>query len=112
MSVTVDFTVRAGTLLEKITGTLLKPDGTAYSLAGKTVKFVMRHPEEFADSVNASATVLVEASGTVEYAWTAGQTILFTPGYHYGQWEIYSAGVLQATVPSGSYLVIEVTPAL
>lgn len=64
----------------------LTVDGTAFDLSGSTVKFKMRAVGSATLKVNAAATVVSAAAGTVRYDWASADTD--TAGDYLGWWEV------------------------
>jgi hypothetical protein len=60
--------------------------GTYANLAGATVRFQMRRPNDKRFTVNAAATVTDAANGMVRYTWSAND--LSVPGDYIVQWEV------------------------
>jgi hypothetical protein len=76
-----------------ITATLTV-DGVALNLSGSTVRFQMRKEDDKRFTVNAAATIVSAAAGTVRYQW--GTNDLAVPGEYYVQWEVtYPTGRVQ-----------------
>jgi hypothetical protein len=69
-----------------ITETIKNADGTAHDLTGQTVKFKMRAVRSSTLKVNAAATVVSAAAGTVRYDWQAAD--VDTAGQYLVWWEV------------------------
>jgi hypothetical protein len=69
-----------------ITETILNDNGTAHNLTGQTVKFKMRAVGSATKKVNAAATVVSAAAGTVRYDWAALD--VDTAGQYLVWWEV------------------------
>lgn len=95
-----DWTMRQNDRLPSIAATLKDATGAAIDLTGATVKFQMNAVVGGANKVNASATVVTAASGTVQYDWAAGDTD--TSGEYTGCWEITFSNGKKLTCPNGS----------
>src|SRR5262245_7869430 len=94
-----DWTMRQNDRLPSIAATLKNADGTAIDLTGATVKFQMNSAAGV-NKINTAATVLVAASGTVQYDW--GATDTDTAGEYVGCWEITFGSGKKTTCPNGS----------
>lgn len=73
--------------------------------AASGVKFLMRRTTTGTVKVNAAATIVVAAAGTVSYAWAAAD--LDTVGDYYVEWEI-TYGTRTLTVPASGYDTVRV----
>ena len=100
-----DFYIKAGDRWPTLDATLTDADGTAIDLSGATVKFVMGTVGGTA-KINADATVVSAAAGTVRYSWAAGDTT--TPGTYHGEFVVTLATALEITFPSDGYITIEI----
>ena len=69
--------------------------GSNANLAGATVKFQMRRPDDKRFTVNGAATVNDAANGLVSYVWGAND--LSVAGTYYVQWEVTWADSSQQT---------------
>ena len=77
-----------------IAGTLERPDGTVVVLTGATVRFHLRAQGASATKVDAAATVVSGAAGSVKYDWQTGDTD--TAGYFEAEWEVtFSDGSIE-----------------
>lgn len=74
-----------------ITDTILNPDGSPKNLAGATVRFRMRPAHASTLTVDAGATVVVPAAGTVSYQMLVGDTA--SAGRYAGWWQVTIGGV-------------------
>ena len=98
------FQIKQGDRLPYLNATLVDSDGVAVNLTGASANFLMRN-EAGTVVVNASASVVSAAAGTVRYIWAAGDTA--TVGEYNAEFEITSDG-LKRTFPSAGYLRIKV----
>jgi hypothetical protein len=100
------FTIKQGDRLPVIEATLAGADGAA-DLTGATVKFLMRSKGAGATVlVDAAATVVGAALGTVLYDWAEGDTD--TTGTHQAEWEVTFASGKKQTFPNDGYTSVKV----
>lgn len=78
----------------------IEVDGVALNLTGATVKFKMREIGSSTLKVDASATIVSAAAGTVSYAPAAAD--VDTSSLYMGWWEVTSGGLTQDT---GEFIV-------
>ena len=83
------------------TATLKDGLGAVTNLTGATLKFLMRNRRTKAVKVNAVATVVSAALGTVSYAWAA--TDLDTVGVYDVEIEVTFSDATVETFPTGSF---------
>lgn len=84
----------------------LTADSTAVDLTDATVRF---HMQDTAGTVkvDAAATLVVAASGTVKYVWAAADTD--TGGWFKAEWEVtFSDGTVR-TFPNPGYTNVRIT---
>lgn len=93
-----DWGIKQGDTTPAIAAILKDADGTVINLSGCTVKFHMRS-KHGAVTVNAAATIVDAATGSVSYTW--GATDTDTAGDYEIEWEITDASSKVATVPTG-----------
>lgn len=105
----MNFTLKENDTKPILTAVLQYADGTALDLTGASVYFVMRDRHGIV-KVMGNATILVPASGKVEYQWQKGDTD--TEGPYEAEFVVmYPDGFVQ-TVPSDGYLAVRVLPQL
>lgn len=95
--------MKKGDRLPKLEATLQLDSGDPVSLVGATVRFRMAESPTATAKVDAAATVVSAAAGTVEYEW--GATDTDTAGTYLAEWEVTIGGLTQ-TVPSRDFLRI------
>jgi hypothetical protein len=61
-------------------------DQSVVDLTGSAVRFQMRKPDDRRFTVNAMATIVNPAAGTVTYSWATND--LSVPGEYVVQWEV------------------------
>lgn len=89
-----------------IAGTLERPDGTAVDLTGATIRFHMRVKGSGTAKVDAAATIVSAAAGSVKYDWQSGDTD--TAGFFQAEWEVtYSDGTIE-TFPNYEFQEIQI----
>lgn len=73
-------------------------------LTGASVRFQMRRPDDDRYTVNAAATVVDAAQGTVSYSW--GVRDLSVPGEYDAQWEVtFPDGKIQTNAVANRIMV-------
>lgn len=103
-SPTYDYNVKQGDTGD-VSATLKRND-VAYDLTGATVRFHMRRSGAAATKVDAAATIVTAADGTVLYSWQAGDTD--QPGVYEVEWEVTEAGGDILTFPNGGYSTLRI----
>jgi len=110
-----DFQIRAGDRLPAISATvtdgrptLTSPQGSPVDLSGASVRFVMVALDSGTLAVDAKATVVDAAAGTVRYDWAEGDTD--AAGAYLGEWQITFADGRRLTVPNGDAIDIMAVP--
>lgn len=101
-----DLTIRQGDTLPVLTQQILDPFGGVFDLTGCTVRFVMRATNGSTPTVSAAATVLTAKSGTVQYAWSASDTV--ATGIFAGTFQVTTADSGTYTYPNDGYLEISI----
>lgn len=111
-----DFTIRQGDTKPIFTYTLTAADGTAVDLTGATVLFSMRKQPNYSyvtvplAFVSGACTLVSAALGQIAYHWQPGDTA--TVGWYNAVFAVTFQDGTVETFPTGSFLTVEVTPAL
>jgi len=101
-----DFAIKSFDRLPSIQADL-KSGGVAIDLTTATsVKFIMKTIQGNTIKVNAAANIVNAATGTVRYDWTALDTN--TPGSYQAEFEITWATAKKQTVPTLTYITVDV----
>jgi hypothetical protein len=102
-----DFKIRRGDTLPTFTATIVDGSGNAVNLTGGTVTFVARLLTATSPSINAAATIVTPATGSVSYTPTATDTSV--AGQYMVEWHYTLAGGAKGTYPADGYqeLLIE-----
>jgi hypothetical protein len=100
-----DFYIKKNDTLPLLTATLKDADGVAVNLTGSAVKFHMRLGNAVA-KVNATATIVSAAAGTVKYIWVTGDTD--TKGVYSGEWQVTFGDGTILTFPNKDYFSVEI----
>lgn len=104
------FKMKKGDLVPALTATLTQAVGlvpaTPIDLTTATaVKFAMKARGATANKVDAAATIVSAAAGTVKYQWVGTDTD--TAGFYIAEWQItWPAG--KQTVPGSGYDLIQI----
>lgn len=99
------FKMKRNDTYRELSGTCLDPSGSAVDLTGATVRFHMLNDDD-ETVVDAAATLVVAANGTVKYTWAADDTDV--AGGFRGEFEVtYSGGAIE-TFPNTSYIPIRI----
>ena len=82
-------------------------DNDAIDLTNATCRFHMRKIGSTTVSVDEAAQIVTEATGIVQYNWTASDTA--TVGSYQGEFEVtYTDGTIE-TFPNNGYIRVEIT---
>lgn len=115
MASKADFTMQAHDRLPVIRGNAKSAGKPIDLTTAQSVKFIMRSADDSwrpifagAAKVNAAAVIVTPAtSGDLEYQWAVGDAA--TPGMYVGQFQIiWTAGSKPQTVPTESYITIQI----
>ena len=101
---TADYVVKQGDTANTLNAALTYNDGTAVNLTGATVKFVMRAYTAANPAINAAATIVTPAAGTVSYTFTAADTA--TAGTYEAVFQVTFSGGTTQTFPTDGTLEI------
>lgn len=80
--------------------------GSVVNLTSATVRFIMKD-DEGTEKVNAVATIVDAAAGTVKYEWVTGDTD--TAGLFISEFEVTFADSTIETFPNVDYIRISIT---
>jgi len=109
-----DFVIKQNCLEPDLEATLKDASGTGIDLTAATgVRFHMRKKGASTAKVDAAATIVTAASGSVKYSWASGDTDTY--GAYYGEFEITWNTGEKEIVPNDEddkYIDIEVLEAL
>lgn len=97
-----DYFVKQGNTSPAFTATVTDINGNVVNLTGGSVKFVMRAMTAVGTTVNATATIVSGAAGTVSYTPTATDTA--TAGTYMVEWQYTLAGGATGTFPVDGWL--------
>ena len=98
-------TIKQGDLYPPIEATLSDANG-AVDLTGASVRFIMLRRRGRVELVNADATIMDAATGSIRYQWVAGDTD--EVGDHLAEFEVTFADTRVATWPNGGHLIVSV----
>lgn len=104
-----DFHLKAGDLLPALTAALKDGNGAPIDLTGATVTFRMRKRGATALTVDAAASVVSAAAGTVRYDWLSGDTDAH--GLYDAEFRCELAGGRE-TVPNDRYITVRIQSVL
>lgn len=100
-----DFTIKRRDTLPPIAATLADADGPI-DLTGATVRFHLRNINGTSTVVDAAATVVSAAAGTVRYDWTVDDTA--TAGNYVAEWEITFGDGTEMTCPNTGHTSVAI----
>lgn len=103
----MSFQIKRGDTLPALECIIQAPTGTALSLAGATVKFLMKARTGGALKVDRAAVIVDPTAGHVKHDWQAADTD--TAGGYFGEFEVTWSGGGKQTYPRADYLRIEIT---
>jgi len=107
-SLPVHFHIMEGLTYPDLDATIVDEDGNAVPLTGGSVVFYLQAQDDGAMKINgAAATIVVAASGTVRYTFTAANTN--EPGDYWG-WFVATIGANVIGSPDPLRPVVHVTP--
>jgi hypothetical protein len=86
--------------------TLQDASGNAINLVGASVRFHMRSVMGGNPVVDAAATVVNAAAGTVRYSWISADTN--TVGSYQAEFQVTYADASVETFPNDSYIAVEI----
>ena len=102
----MSFYIKQNDTVPSLRADLRDGDNAAIDLTGASVKFIMRAIGGNTAVINASASIVSEAGGTVQYNWQVGDTA--TIGSYQAEFEVtYSGGTVE-TFPNDGYIRIEI----
>ena len=101
------FYIKQNDTSPSMAATLKDANDAAIDLTGATVRFHMRAVGASQVTVDAAATLVTPASGTVRYDWQADDTD--TVGSYQAEFEVtYADGSIE-TFPNDGYIRVEIT---
>jgi len=100
-----DFFIKRNDTSPAIQATLQDSAGSAVSLVGATVKFIL-YDYAANEIVNAAATVTDAANGVVQYNWQAADTA--AAGFYRAEFEVTYADSTVETFPNYEYININI----
>ena len=104
---TTPFYLKTGDTSPALSVTLKDADGNAVDLTGATVVFNMNNEDDEQVIDRGACTILVAASGTVKYSWSAADTA--TAGYYTAEFEVTYSDTTVETFPNRGYLEVQIT---
>lgn len=100
-----DFYLKRGDTGPTISAVLSDPAGVV-DLTGATVRFKMRLSDSGAIVVNAVATIVSAAAGSVSYGWEAADTAV--AGTYLAEWEVTFGNGEVITFPNDGHLHVKI----
>jgi hypothetical protein len=102
-----DYSIKSHDRLPPIQAVISSGGAEPLDLTDATsVTFIMRNKSGGTAKVNAAATVVDAAGGTVRYDWAEGDTD--TPGSYQAEWQITWGDGLQQTAPTLTYHSVDI----
>ena len=102
----MSFKIKENDTTPSLRASLLNGSGDPVDLIGATVRFYMRLMGSNSTTIDASASVISEASGIVQYDWVAGDTA--DVGSYQAEFEVtYPDGNIE-TFPNANYIGVEI----
>lgn len=101
-----DWTIKQADSAPTFSDTLTWNTGAAVDLTGASVKFVMRSRTATSPAVNATATIVTAAAGTVSYTPSASDTA--TAGHYTSYWTVTFANAVVQRFPTVGFNTVEV----
>ena len=101
------FYIKENDTVPSIRATLQNGSGTAVDLVNATVRFHMRAIGSTTATIDASASIISEAGGVVQYNWQAGDTA--DVGSYQAEFEVTYPDSTVETFPSSGYIRVEIT---
>ena len=103
----MSFYIKQNDTVPSLRAALKNGSGDAVDLTGATCQFHMRPIGSTTITVDASAQIVTEATGIVQYNWIAADTD--TVGSYQAEFEVtYSDGTIE-TFPNNGYIRVEIT---
>lgn len=103
----MSFYIKQNDTVPSLRAALENGSGDAVDLTGATCQFHMRPLGSTTITVDASAQIVTEATGIVQYNWIAADTD--TVGSYQAEFEVtYSDGTIE-TFPNNGYIRVEIT---
>ena len=103
----MSFYIKQNDTVPSLRAALENGSGTAVDLTGATCQFHMRGIGATSVTVDATAQIVNEATGIVQYNWVADDTD--TVGSYQAEFEVtYSDGTIE-TFPNNGYIRVEIT---
>lgn len=102
----MSFKIKENDTTPSLRASLLNGSGDPVDLLGTTVRFYMRLMGSNSTTIDASASVISEANGIVQYDWVDGDTA--DVGSYQAEFEVtYSDGNIE-TFPNANYIGVEI----
>ena len=102
----MSFKIKENDTTPSLRASLLNGSGDPVDLIGTTVRFYMRLMGSNSTTIDASASVISEANGIVQYDWVDGDTA--DVGSYQAEFEVtYADGNIE-TFPNANYIGVEI----